>query len=84
MIIKERETNEINTHTFMISYISNQACLEKRKKKRNCSSLLVLPINSFAIHFLLFRMTKEEEEEERKCSYERYRTLVENECAGCK
>ncbi|CAI9729718.1 Hypothetical predicted protein [Octopus vulgaris] len=27
-------------------------------------------------------MTKEEEEEERKCSYERYRTLVENECAG--
>lgn len=27
-------------------------------------------------------MTKEEEEEERKCSYERYRTLVENECAA--
>ena len=29
-----------------------------------------------------FRLSEYEEEEERKCAYERYRILVQNECAG--
>ena len=31
-----------------------------------------------------FRLSKREEEEERWCNYERYRIIVENECAGCR
>ena len=30
------------------------------------------------------RLTKEEEDVERKANYESYRIIVENECAGCK
>ena len=33
---------------------------------------------------MIFRMTKDEEEEERKACYERYRILVQNECTAGK
>lgn len=34
--------------------------------------------------FVFYRLSLREEEEERRANYERYRTLVENECAGGK
>ena len=34
--------------------------------------------------FCCSSLNPDEEEEERKASYESYRILVENECAGCK
>lgn len=36
------------------------------------------------ICLFFFRLSLREEEEERRANYERYRTLVENECAGGK
>ena len=36
------------------------------------------------IMFCCSSLNPDEEEEERKASYESYRILVENECAGCK
>lgn len=31
---------------------------------------------------MCYRLSRYEEDEERHCNYERYRTLVESECAG--
>ena len=50
--------------------------------------MVCVPVSSESNHFtwLLFcRLSKEDDEdEERQCNYERYRTLVENEASGCK